>query len=137
MSFEIELDRTFPQPPETVWRALTDPDALAAWLMENDFAAEEDRAFRMWCDDGEGGTDCYHCRVLSLEPPRRMLWSWALQGHAGAMEIEFRLEEVDGGTRLTVRHSGLRDRETAERFEGGWPIKLDQLGRALATGGSA
>ncbi|RUW11496.1 SRPBCC domain-containing protein, partial [Mesorhizobium sp. M1A.F.Ca.IN.022.05.2.1] len=32
LSFECEL----PDPPEKVWRALTEPELLAAWLMPTD-----------------------------------------------------------------------------------------------------
>ena len=33
----IELDEFLPHPPSKVWRALTEPDLIATWLMENDF----------------------------------------------------------------------------------------------------
>lgn len=137
MKFDISFERTYPHPPETVWSALTDAGALGAWLMETDFVAEEGRAFRMWCEGADGGTDLYHCRVLALEPPRRMVWSWLLAGReaAGETEVEFTLEPAPEGSRLIVRHSGDRDQETIERFKGGWPVKLDQLGRALEARG--
>ena len=35
---ELLFEVTYPHSPERVWRALTDPKALAAWLMPNDFA---------------------------------------------------------------------------------------------------
>jgi uncharacterized protein YndB with AHSA1/START domain len=38
----ILLERVYPDPPEKVWRAVTDRDALAAWFMPNDFAAQTD-----------------------------------------------------------------------------------------------
>jgi uncharacterized protein YndB with AHSA1/START domain len=133
MKFEIDFERTYPHPIGKVWRAITSRDALGAWLMETDFEPEPGRRFTMCCDDGEGGTDRYLCRILELEPPTRMVWSWVLDGREadGATRVEFQLEEVDGGTRLTVRHSGDRDRDTIEKFKGGWPVKLDQLGQAL------
>lgn len=137
MKFRLDFERTYPHPPTAVWRALTDPAALGAWLMETDFVAEPDRAFTMWCGRPDGGTDRYHCQVLALDPPRRMLWSWVLDGRQGDGEtrVEFRLEPVDGGTRLTVRHSGDRDRATIDRFGGGWPVKLDDLAAVLGRGG--
>ena len=33
----IEVDQFVGRPVEQVWRALTDPDLLARWLMPNDF----------------------------------------------------------------------------------------------------
>jgi uncharacterized protein YndB with AHSA1/START domain len=32
----IRTDSFFPHPPEKVWRALTDPEVLASWLMPED-----------------------------------------------------------------------------------------------------
>jgi uncharacterized protein YndB with AHSA1/START domain len=134
MRFAFEVERTYRHGRAEVWRALTDPAALGAWLMETDFSAEVGRAFQMRCDDGRGGTDLYLCKVLALEPRRRMVWSWRRDGEAGAEEsqVEFRLEEVPGGTRLTVRHSGDLAPAWIERFKGGWPLKLDLLDGVLA-----
>jgi len=101
--------------------------------MPGDFVAEEGRAFQLWCEDGAGGTDRYRCRVLALEPERRMVWSWVLAGREqeGETTVAMVLEPVAGGTRLTLRHSGDRDRDTVERFRGGWPVKLDRLADVL------
>lgn len=133
MKFDIDFERVYSHPINTVWRALTESKALAAWLMDNDFVARKGHAFNMWCEDDAGGTDHYVCRVLELDPPRRMLWSWLLDGRQSEGEtlVEFRLETVESGTRLTVRHSGDRDRDTVEKFKGGWPEKLTQLQELL------
>lgn len=133
MKFEIAFERIYPHPVERVWDALTNRAALGAWLMETDFVAELGRAFRMSCDDGEGGTDVYACRVLELEPPSLMVWSWLLEGSEEklATVVAFRLEKVPGGTRLTVTHSGDRDPDMVERFKSGWPVKLEELADTL------
>lgn len=34
---DITVEAVYPHPPARVWRALTDPDELESWLMENDF----------------------------------------------------------------------------------------------------
>lgn len=137
MRFDISFERTYPHPVATVWRALTDPALLGRWLMETDFVAEPGREFRMWCENAEGGRDRYLCRVLEYEPPRRMLWSWVLDGRQGegATHVEFTLTEVAQGTHLTVRHTGDRDPNIIEAFKGGWPVKLDQLDAALGPDG--
>ena len=135
MKFDISVERIFPHTPEKVWRALTDAQALGQWLMETDFEPEPGTAFKMWCDDGDGGTDVYHCRLLSFEPPRRMVWSWVLQGREedGETIVEFRIEAIDSGTRVVVTHSGDREPDMIERFKGGWAVKLDQLESVLAS----
>lgn len=135
MRFEITLERTFAHPMEAVWHALTDKAALAQWLMETDFEPEAGRAFTMWCEAQDGSTDTYHCRVLEVQPPHRMSWSWVLAGREGegATRVEFRLAEQDRRTTLTIVHSGDRDAATVERFRGGWPVKLAALQRVLGT----
>ena len=65
------------------WELLTDPDELAAWLgrpvdFEISVVGDHRLGFE-WCDDG---------RELS--------------------NVEFALEEVDGGTRLTVTETPVR-----------------------------
>jgi uncharacterized protein YndB with AHSA1/START domain len=37
MKADIDLTVTYPYPPSKVWDALTSQDALAAWLMPNDY----------------------------------------------------------------------------------------------------
>lgn len=134
MKFALDFDKTFPHPIERVWHALTDRAALAQWLMDTDFVPEAGREFSLWCPGGDGGTDHYRCEVLELDPPRRMVWSWVLEGREseGATRVEFSLEPVPGGTRLRLRHSGDRDPQTIEAFRHGWPEKLDALEQTLA-----
>lgn len=133
MMFDIDFERTYPHSIGKVWNTITNRKALGQWLMENDFEPVPGSSFRMWCEDGKGGTDTFLCEIVAFEPPARMVWSWVLDGRqaGGATRVEFRLEEVDGGTRLTLRHSGDRDPETIEGLKGGWPVKLDQLEQAL------
>jgi uncharacterized protein YndB with AHSA1/START domain len=133
MKFEIDFEQIYPHPVEKVWNAITNRDALGAWLMETDIEPELGCHFHMWCEDGKGGTDRYVCEMLEFAPPTRMVWSWLLEGREGdaPTQVEFQLEDVSGGTRLRVRHCGDRDTETIDRFKGGWPVKLEQLGAAL------
>ena len=134
MKFEIRFERLYPHPPQKVWRALVDPAALGEWLRETDFAPETGPAFKMWCDDGAGGPDTYLCTLLDFDPPRRMVWSWALDGAARRDEtfVEITVEPAPGGARVTVTHSGDLDPGASEKFKGGWPAKLDSLEAVLS-----
>lgn len=134
MKFDIVLERVYPHPLQALWRALTEPGALGEWLMETDFAPSEGRAFQMWCENRDGDTDHYLCRVIALQPMSRMVWSWTLEGREdeGETFVEFVLEEVADGTRLTIRHSGDRDRATIDAFKSGWPHKLGLLEEMLS-----
>jgi uncharacterized protein YndB with AHSA1/START domain len=138
VKFDIAFERIYPHPLRKVWRALTDRELLGQWLMETDFVPERGASFQMWCQYGEGGTDRYLCELIEFEPPRRMVWSWVLdeRQNDGAMHVEFTLKEVPEGTHLRVRHFGDRDQEIIDAFQGGWPVKLDQLEEAMRSNGS-
>jgi hypothetical protein len=41
--------------------------------------------------------------------------------------VEFRLEPITGGMRLTLMHTGETDPASGGRYSSGWPIKLNQL----------
>jgi hypothetical protein len=62
-----------------------------------------------------------------------MRWFWLVNGsqHLGETEVEFRLEKIDAGTRLIIRHSGDRDPKVIDAFKSGWPWKMDRLDKLL------
>jgi uncharacterized protein YndB with AHSA1/START domain len=94
---EVTREIVFPDSPEEVWEALTDPKQLEVWFA-NDVALDVreggDGVFR-W-DDGEER----RAKVHVVEPGERLVFDWADEG-----EVEFTLEEVEEGTRLLVRES--------------------------------
>ena len=97
---------------EDVWAALTDPYALAEWLMPvTHFEPEAGSTFRFQYDPERlcpsGIADC---EVLEVEAPHRLIWSWrhrAAEGQRQAppMRVEWRLTEIRGGTRLELVQS--------------------------------
>jgi uncharacterized protein YndB with AHSA1/START domain len=78
----IEKTTWCPHPPERVWRALTDAEALARWLMPNDFAPKVGHAFTMQTKPGPGFDAVVRCEVLELDAPRVMVWRWQGGDHA-------------------------------------------------------
>jgi uncharacterized protein YndB with AHSA1/START domain len=132
---EVRLHQTYPHPPEKVWRALTHGDALAEWLMENDFEPEVGREciFR-FCDPAADGRErSVRVTVLELDPPRRMAWSWHNEGEAQPTRVLFELEPAADGTRLTLTHTGPVSDPLGRALTRGWPKKLaalrDSVGR--------
>jgi uncharacterized protein YndB with AHSA1/START domain len=43
----IRVDQFLPHPPGKVWRALTDPELIAQWLMPGDFRLEIGHRYTM------------------------------------------------------------------------------------------
>ena len=87
------------EPPEKVWRALTEPALVERWLIPNSAATGGERpGFR-----GDGGR--LVCTLIDAEPGRRVSYAWR-EGTLDSV-VTFSVAANDaGGTRLTVVHSG-------------------------------
>ena len=81
---EVVVECDLDDPPEKVWRALTEPELVEAWLTE-----------------GEPGVAC---DVIEADPGRAVRYAWRDGGVPS--EVSFEISETaDGGTRLKVAHS--------------------------------
>lgn len=76
MKADIDLTARYAHPIERVWRALTSSEALAAWLMPNDFVPEAGHRFTFTTKPAPGFDGTVHCQVLEIDAPTRMVWSW-------------------------------------------------------------
>ncbi|MFC0003037.1 SRPBCC family protein [Micromonospora siamensis] len=121
----VEVDGFLPHPPTKVWRALTDSDLLARWLMPNDFAPVPGHrfTFRAAPRPDQGFDGVIRCEVLELDPPRRLRWSW--RGGTLDTEVAWTLVPEGHGTRLFLVHSGFDpddplQQRTATLLGGGW-----------------
>jgi uncharacterized protein YndB with AHSA1/START domain len=134
MRTDIDLSARYPFPPDRVWAALTSSEALAAWLMPNDFAPVKGHRFTFRTKPAPGFDGIVHCEVLELDPPRRMVWSWA--GGPLDTTVTFTLEPDGDGTVLRMRHEGFHGlaAQLARRImANGWPRLLRRhLGEWLA-----
>jgi uncharacterized protein YndB with AHSA1/START domain len=113
IAFECEL----PDAPEKVWRALTEPALLAAWLMPNDFRPELGADFTFRPPPGVDVEAPIACKVLAIEPPRLLRFSWREAQGAGpdsepsdASSVTFVLTRREhGGTLLKLVHRGVAE----------------------------
>lgn len=100
----IELDRFYPHAPDRVWAAISSAEALAAWLMPNDFEPRIGHRFCFRTDPAPGFDGVVHCEVLELEAPRTMVWSW--RGGPVDTTVTFELVPLEGGTQLRFSQAG-------------------------------
>ena len=74
----LRVEEFLPCPKEGVWRALTDPDLIARWLMPNDFKLRAGHRFAIDSDPirrcGLGGTG--HCEVLAFDEGKMLRIAW-------------------------------------------------------------
>ncbi|MGH9616255.1 MAG: SRPBCC family protein [Acidobacteriaceae bacterium] len=139
-SIVVEYD--LPDAPEKVWRALTEPKLLEAWLMRNDIRAEVGHRFNFWARPVPGWDGTVYCEVLEVVPQQRLAYSW----RGGSRKLEGYGHEIDtvvtwkltptgnGGTRLHLEHSGFDPESFAFKTLGqGWRGKVaERITQALA-----
>lgn len=129
ISFEFELQHS----PEKVWRALTDPELLAEWLLPVvDLALEPGAAFTFKAPPQPGWDGLVNCRMLEIEAHKKLTWAWVV----GDMDtvVTFTLTPTGSGTRLSLVQSGFTP-EQKRNFAGaryGWNMMGGKLVDLLA-----
>ena len=110
MKRDLKLERVYPHAPARVWRALTDPRAMSAWLMENDFEPKLGHRFTFRAKPQRGWDGVTYCEVTELDPPRRVAFTWrggnAQDPSTLDTVVRFTLTPEGSGTRLTLEHTG-------------------------------
>src|ERR1041385_7321681 len=80
----IAFDFDVPQTPDRVWRALTDSRLVEKWLMPNDFKPVVGHRFNFRSQPVPGWDGTVDCEVLTVEPERRLEYSW----RGGSREVQ-------------------------------------------------
>ena len=130
----VVVERQFAHPPEKIWRALTQPHLIEAWLMKNDFRPDVGHRFNLSGDWG-GVLDC---EVLEVEPNTSLSYTWDFAHDDPAFNLKsvvaFTLTPTGSGTRLRMEQEGFRP-DQKQAFGGakaGWKQFLEKLEQVLA-----
>jgi uncharacterized protein YndB with AHSA1/START domain len=137
----LSIVRTYPVAPEKVWRAWTDPQALARWFGPG----EANSVTRADIDLRVGGRyhivfhtpDCEDHDVSGVYQEvvlhRRLVFSWAWKSTPERVSrVSLDLRAVDGGTELSFLHDRFFDREARNNHERGWGGSFAKLDAFLA-----
>jgi uncharacterized protein YndB with AHSA1/START domain len=128
----VVIEKQFPHPPEKLWRALTESPLLAQWLLNNDFAPTVGHKFQFRSEPVQGWNGIIDCKVLAIDPPKRLSYTWASMGLESV--VLFTLTPESGGTHLRVEQSGFpMDQDHA--YKGatyGWQNFLGKLDKVVA-----
>lgn len=137
----IQIDEFLPHPPQKVWRALTDPELVARWLMRGDLRLAVGHRFTFHTDPipaaGFGGTG--HSEVLDFDEGKMLRLAWrAAPDDPSALDstVTFTLEAEGSGTRLFIEHAGFDPGDpyqvAAQRMmAGGWPAAARRISTVL------
>jgi uncharacterized protein YndB with AHSA1/START domain len=109
MSKKVRLSRIYPHPPERVWRALTDREALEEWLLPGDFEPRLGHRFRFQPGRGLPETAGADCEVVEIEEARRLAYTWRQDAEEEPGLVTWTLEPVAEGTLLELVHEPPRD----------------------------
>ena len=70
---------------------------------------------------------------LEIDPPRKLVITWQRMGAQEApTTVDYALERIDGGTRITVRHWGFLSAEMCSNVAAGWKTAFEALVQLLA-----
>ena len=138
---KIERSVFIRAPRSRVWKALTDTTQFCQW-----FCASTKDQFRVGARTNLASTYPGHegkeffADIDEIQPEHRFSWRWHPGGKADGKPADepmttvvFDLEEIDGGTRVTVTESGFDHLSVARRAQAfrsndqGWTLQMQNL----------
>lgn len=108
----VHVDQFLPYPPAKVWRALTEPDLIAQWLMPGDFrlAVGHRYTMRAVAMPATGFSGTVQAEVLAFEVEKLLRLGWRDANPAEGAEVNWTitwtLRPEGRGTRLFLAHEG-------------------------------
>jgi len=153
----LVIERVFDAPRELVWKAWTDPEHLMRWWGPKDFtspAAEIDfrvggkYLFAMRSPEFNEGESIWSTGVYrEIVPLERIVCTDSFADADGnvvpathygmgadipvEMLVTVTFEDLDGKTRMTLRHEGLPAGEMKDGAGAGWNESFDKLAESL------
>lgn len=146
----MEVSRVIEAPRQAVYEALTDPSSRYAkafvpnqapgtpmdLVFERKEPAREGGTYRatMTADEGPAkGQHTAYGEFLELVPHERIVEThhWEGDPDHGETRVTITLEDVPGGTKVTILHEGLPSRESAKGHAEGFGESLANLAAAM------
>ena len=136
----LEMERLIPAPPERVFEYWTEPELVAKWFGPGEFDVPSSDLdlrpggkWRTTIRSPEGQLRTVSGVYSKIEPPRRLVFTWAWNDDNGVRghetQVTVTLEPTPGGTRLRLVQEDFQNREVRDRHNGGWASSLSKLQR--------
>jgi uncharacterized protein YndB with AHSA1/START domain len=151
-----EHDSTEPahrSPPATVYRALTDAQAVAAWMVPTGMTSEVHEfdpriggpfrislTYDVPTETGKTSahTDTYHGRFVDLVPNERVVQAMEFEtadpAMRGVMTVTLTLSNANGATDILAVHEDVPRGVSPADNESGWRMALDKLAALVERG---
>ena len=137
----LDIERRYDAPPERVWQAWTDPQALSRWFGPGD----EGSVTHADLDVRPGGRYTIAFRTPDGEEhrvsgaydevaaPRKLSFSWAWQSTPERVSfVTVTLHAEGRGTRMSLRHERFFDQAARDNHMRGWTMTIAKLDRVMA-----
>jgi uncharacterized protein YndB with AHSA1/START domain len=151
---ELVITREFDAPREKVWQAWTDPEHIKRWWGPKGFTAPTAKVDlrvggkNLFCMRSPEGKDYWSTGVYrEIVPNERIVVTdsfadangnvvpaseYGMQGDwPDELLVTITLEEIDGKTKMTLRHEGIPGGEMKEMTNSGWNESFDKLAESL------
>jgi len=137
----LQFHRVLRAPPERVYRAFLDADALSKWMPPHGFTAKVHHldarvggTFRMsFSNFSRGGSHAFGGTYLELVPSERLVYTDTFDDPnlPGEMRVTIALRPVSVGTDLTITQAGVPDVIPPEACHLGWQETLGLLAQLV------
>jgi len=137
----VRFHRVLCAPPERIYRAFTDPQAMAKWLPPDGFTgtvhamdARVGGRYRMsFTNFTTGASHAFGGEYLELEPGRRLVYTDVFEDEnlPGTMKTTITLAAVPSGTELAVMQEGIPGVIPLDGCYIGWQQSLALLARLV------
>lgn len=122
----LVIERRLPHAQDKVWRALTQSELMADWLMPNDFEPVAGKPFTLRTDPTPHWNGIVTGEVLEVQPMSRLVYKWY------DMTIVMTLTPEDGGVLLRLEQSGFANDQAYAGAQYGWTNFLNRLEPVVA-----
>ncbi|WP_405137655.1 SRPBCC domain-containing protein [Nocardia sp. NBC_01388] len=138
----VEIGSFFPQSPEAVWHALTEPTLVERWLMPSiGFVPAIGTHFIFAVPSGRNATqptDEIACEVLMARPAEQLTITWVdlRADYPARWVVDFTIQPQGRGTRLLLTQTGFdienrRQKMARNAMERVWKGALSRLRQVL------
>jgi uncharacterized protein YndB with AHSA1/START domain len=141
MPSTVQFHRVLRSPPERVYRAFLDADAMAKWLPPNGFTAKVHQmdprpggTYKMsFTNFSTGKGHSFGGEYLELVPNERIRWTDRIDHPSlpGEMRVTVTLKEVSVGTEMDIVQEGIPDAIPREACVLGWQESLTLLAKLV------